>query len=127
MIVTKTEILWLSTSDEHDKIIKHFNLNDNTSNPNFAKVELIPKNHDYGNLKEYIFKIDQDFLPDWFDKNEVEIACRTELKKIMKNWKRKFPGDLTISSDVTLPALTSIGGYCHISSDVTFEAPLLKR
>ena len=87
-IVTKTKVLWSRKSDSHEEIISQYKtqhrLNDRSDPPNFVRVEIVPPNeHDFDKpLKDWLFHVDQDKVPDWFDKSEAEVAVRKELE----NW-----------------------------------------
>jgi hypothetical protein len=82
-ILTSNSCLWDLNTDSHEDIIKKYNLNDKTISPDFIRVELVPPDHNYSlPLKEWKFVVDQDYLPEWFNKKEAEKATRRELK----NW-----------------------------------------
>jgi hypothetical protein len=82
-ILTSNSCLWDLNTDSHEDIIKKYNLNDKTTTPDFVRVELVPPNFNYSlPLKEWKFVVDQDYLPEWFNKEEAEKATRRELE----NW-----------------------------------------
>jgi len=62
------------------------NIKDDSLNPNFVRVELLPKDGDIFNhsIKNWNLKVDQDLIPDWFDKEKVERACKSAIKKVFK-------------------------------------------
>ena len=73
-VITKDKILYDLNSDSHEIIIENNNLDDTTLKPDFIRVEYIPTdynifNHDVNNWK---LKIDQDLIPDWFNKEKTE-------------------------------------------------------
>jgi len=81
-IITKTEVLWSINSDSHEVIINENNLDDKTNNPDFVRVEIVPQNDCYKlPLTQWLYNKDQDYLPDWYNPQEAEIACRAELDK----------------------------------------------
>ena len=50
-------------------MVEKFKLKDDSKQPNFVRVELLPQDNDIFNhdLKNWKLKVDQDFKPDWFD------------------------------------------------------------
>jgi hypothetical protein len=67
---TKDKVLWIPQFNSHYKILKHFGITDTEPVPDFVKWECTPpiKNGmpDYNApLDDWIFRIDQDRLPDW--------------------------------------------------------------
>ena len=94
-VVTKECVFWSKLSDGHEDIIREFNLHDDgVGGPNIVRIEIAPPN---GNLslplKQWIYKVDQDTLPKWYDAKTCERECRAELKKWVKQkltgWKVK--------------------------------------
>jgi len=76
MFVTRTKILHLPWCDSHGKIIKHYGLKDEDG----VRVEITPPDNLYTTpIRHWIYKVDQDILPDWYDAREVEAAVRKEL------------------------------------------------
>jgi hypothetical protein len=120
-IVTKNDVLWSKKSDSHEEILNENKINDKTSSPDFVRVEISPKDDDYkSDLKTWVFKIDQDYLPDWFSKDEVENAARLELKKwykskVLKNKTIKISdfNENKIFIDCVVDILDQSGGYCR--------------
>ena len=81
-VVTKDKVYWSETIDSHEDIIKECNLHEG-DRINFVRVEIVPP---YGNyrlpISKWEFVVDQDIIPDWFDKKEQEVRCR----KALKDW-----------------------------------------
>jgi hypothetical protein len=82
-IVLKDKVFCPLDYDSHEEMIKELKLKDDTTSPNFVRVEIIPAdgnifNHD---LKNWQLKVDQDFRPDWFSEKFAE----TEMKKALKD------------------------------------------
>ena len=71
-IVTKNDIIYDLNNDQHEELIKKANLNDSTLKPNFVRVELINKDVFDRNLNNWKLIIDQDMIPEWFNKDIVE-------------------------------------------------------
>ena len=70
--------------DSHEDLIEKAGLKDDTSKPNFVRVELLPQdgnvfNHD---LKNWKLKLDQDFKPDWFDLEKSEELMKKKLQEV---------------------------------------------
>ena len=82
-VITREEILYLLDKDAHENIIGNYNLKDNGD---FVRVEYIPKDNDIFNHNEenWQLKIDQDFIPDWFNhKFEEEQMKKLFFEKIV--------------------------------------------
>ena len=81
-IVTGNDVFWCET-DSHEDIIKKYDLNDRTETPDFVRVEITPPYNNYQlPVENWMYRTDQDFLPEWYNPQEAENACRKELK----NW-----------------------------------------
>jgi hypothetical protein len=84
-VLTPTKVLWSRRSDKHEDIIAEHQsahrLDDRNEPPNFVRVEIVPphKTDFAAPVKDWVFHVDQDRLPEWFDENEAEIATRVEL------------------------------------------------
>jgi len=84
-IVTQNDVLFSKYSDSHEDIISENKLNDETNTPDFVRIEIFPKDNDYRTpMENWIFKTDQDFLPEWFNIKEAEIACRDKINEWAK-------------------------------------------
>ena len=62
--------LWSKSSDSHEQIIMEHGLQwlDNLHRMNLARVEIVPPGYDYTlPLDEWVYEIDQDVLPAWYD------------------------------------------------------------
>ena len=82
MIATRPKMLWSRFSDSHEDIVREFNLDDSRLNPQFVRVEISPSNGDYTHpLDQWIFRTDQDRVPDWYDPTDAEKRCRIALQK----------------------------------------------
>ena len=87
-IVTKNDVYYDVFDDSHEALIKKHRLNDNGNNPDFVRVEITHQNRDISNtnLDEWTLRVDQDYTPNWFDKKEVEILMKKELKKVFRKY-----------------------------------------
>ena len=83
-VITKDQILFDYWDDSHENLIQKHHLDDRSINPQFVRVELLNKNDDIydQNVDNWDLKIDQDYIPDWFDKDKSEIKMRKILKKV---------------------------------------------
>ena len=77
-IIIKDDIIFDKNIDQHEILLKNAGLDDTTMNPDFVRVEINPMdqnifNHDPNNWK---FIVDQDLIPDWFDKKIAEERTR---------------------------------------------------
>ena len=87
MIVTKgPKAVWSAKEDSHSKIRREFGMPENgVGRVTSVQVEIVPEREDFAlPLNEWQFVVDQDTLPDWWDKKEAEKECRAELEKWAK-------------------------------------------
>src|SRR3990167_2588278 len=88
IIVAKNKkVLWHPDIDSHTELLEHFKLKDETNSPNFVRVEFSPEdgdflNHDFAKWK---FKTDQDFKPDWYDKEKAKDLMLSAAKKMISD------------------------------------------
>jgi hypothetical protein len=79
-IVTRDAVLWSKTSDSHDRILQENKLSDLSTKPDFVRVEVYPKSGDFREpIDTWVFHLDQDLLPVWFDQVDVELRARRAL------------------------------------------------
>jgi hypothetical protein len=82
-VVTKKRVFWSKRSDSHEDIVDEFKLKERDARKNytFVRVEIVPPNRDYSlPFSKWIYKLDQDLKPDWYDAKDVEKRCRMHLK-----------------------------------------------
>jgi hypothetical protein len=82
MIALRHKIHTGSRSESHEEIIaEHKIAMDGVRGPNGVRVELTPPNEtDYETpLDKWVFRVDQDEFPKWWDAVEAESRCRTAL------------------------------------------------
>jgi hypothetical protein len=137
-VALKGKVFWSKTSDSHEAIIEEFNINmDTCRGPAGVRVELIPPaNWDGTSLKGWVYQLDQDIRPDWYDEGEVKAACEKALPKwatyhVAKDnqtitegsWvvggKRKVKlegGELYAFSNASV---IQSGGYCNLYNNST--------
>ena len=81
-VLTKDREFWSDTSDSHSEIISANNLHEwGSHGPNIVKTEISPTNKikKWPSLKAWNFRIDQDTLPDWADRDICEKRTRAAL------------------------------------------------
>ena len=102
-IVLKNKVLTMLEEDSHAEILKHFNIKDEMTPPDFVKVELVPIDGDVVNgihnlnFKTWELKVDQDTIPDWWEaskkwaEKEMMKALKETVKKrcVLRNQKIK--------------------------------------
>ena len=70
--------------DSHDRMLNELHIADTIQNAEslFVRVELTPPNEKLNTpFNKWRLNIDQDFLPDWWDKDYYEPLVRAEVKK----------------------------------------------
>ena len=90
-VLTKDKVLWLPDTDSHEQIIKQHNLHaDGTLGPNVLRVEIVPgpKITRFNDFKNWVYRVDQDIRPAWFDatcdEKRVRAALRVRAKEGFK-------------------------------------------
>ena len=89
------KVTWKMGIDSHETLIKKARYQDNTLDPDliqFCRVEISPKNKNYLEPDEWVFKIDMDITPAWWTldhKKTCEKAHKKWVKKLDKILVRK--------------------------------------
>jgi len=92
--ITKTgRCLWSKKTDSHSEIIAENSLREDrrgsSGDPKdtlFVKVEITPPQHEHGYpdfaapLSKWIYRLDEDRAPEWYDAKKVESIARVALK-----------------------------------------------
>jgi len=65
-IMTEKRIYVYPGMDSHSKILDKAGIRDTNLNPNFVKVEFIPRKFEDMEFDKWEFAVDQDCVPDWF-------------------------------------------------------------
>ena len=115
-IATEGRVLYSEKTDAHEIIIADNHLKDGE----FVRVELSPGARGYEAIDEYVFKTDQDILPDWWDPVGVEKECRRILKEIMVFPLVNFPGNLYAYDGTSFPVLANVGGNLDAREGTSF-------
>ena len=86
-VLTKDRVFWSESSDSHSEIIRENNLTEwGARGPNIVKVEITPtaKIKVWPSLRAWYFNIDQDTLPEWADRADLEKRTRDVLSRRYK-------------------------------------------
>ena len=81
-VLTKDKVLWVPDSDSHEKIISKHNLHaDAAKGTNILRVEITPSDTqtEFTDYASWVYRIDQDTRPSWFDAEYDEKRVREEL------------------------------------------------
>ena len=71
--------------DSHTEMLEELGIKDNYVNAKkmFVRAELIPANDDpFSDINTWIFKVDQDILPEWFNKEDA----KARMIEAVKEW-----------------------------------------
>ena len=69
MLLRKDSVYCPDDTDSHSDMLTRLGIKDDNKNPDFVRIEIIPPNMDYfATINEWIYKVDQDFRPDWYVK-----------------------------------------------------------
>ena len=77
-IVLKNKVLFDKDIDNHTNLLEKYNIKDDSQTPNFVRVELTPPTpmRLSAPISNWMFRVDQDFRPEWFD--EIKARRMTE-------------------------------------------------
>lgn len=95
-IILKNKVVLAQEGNEsHSDLLESLGIEDTHMNATktFVRAELIPKNNDkMTDVKEWRYKVDQDIVPDWYEKDpeRYEQEFRDAIEKYMEEWKKKF-------------------------------------
>jgi hypothetical protein len=87
-IITKDRVYWSKKSDSHEEILREYGLpdcdrNNGLGNPVIARVEVTPQNQDFRlPLEQWSYCLDQDQLPDWYNREDAEKRVR----EVLPDW-----------------------------------------
>lgn len=116
MIVLRDGLRGSKYSDSHCEIMQEFGIYcDTVRGPSCVAVEITPPENTF-NLppQEWVFRTDQDILPDWYDAREAEARVRLELPAWIASQVRgpAFCGDIRRNEYVSVVCGASIGSCC---------------
>jgi hypothetical protein len=152
-VLTKDKVLWLPDSDSHEEIISKNNLHaDGARGPNILRVEITPRDTqiDFADYASWVYQIDQDTRPAWFDDERDEKRTREELvvrakagfiligatigevtpawiAPYIKKHRGIFGGNLEVWGDAKLDALAQVGGNLEVWGDAKLDALALTK
>ena len=95
-IILKNKVVLTPEGNEsHSDLLDSLGIDDNHMNASkkFVRAELIPKNDDkMTDVKEWRYKVDQDIVPDWYEKDpeRYEKEFRETVEEYMAKWKKQF-------------------------------------
>jgi hypothetical protein len=103
---------WSKLTDSHEDIISEHNLVEMVAGKfTFVRVEIAPDNGILTTpVDQWKFKTDQDMLPDWYDPQEAEVLCRSELpawlesKVFVSGMHKTYAGQSYAYSNATVKA-----------------------
>jgi hypothetical protein len=80
-VLTKDAVFWSRFTDSHEEIIKESGLHaDGAKGPNILRVEVVPPGYDTTRPPaEWVFRVDQDIMPEWYDSERDEARTRAAL------------------------------------------------
>ena len=95
LILKNKVVLAPEDNESHSDLLESIGIEDNHMNATktFVRAELIPKNNDkMTDVKEWRYKVDQDIVPDWYEKDpeRYEKEFRDAVEKYMEEWRKKF-------------------------------------
>jgi hypothetical protein len=81
MVLTKDKVFWSQDTESHSEIIAEFKLHEGgTRGINLACVELVPPENNFTKpLNEWVFVLDSERVPHWYDAAEAEARARASL------------------------------------------------
>ena len=84
MILTRDRAFWSRGTDSHDEIIAEFGLVDEVAGRiTLARIELTPPGEDStAPLDQWVYVLDQDLLPEWYEPAETERRARVCLVEV---------------------------------------------
>ena len=89
MIVTRDRVSWSKMTDNHTSIIEEFSLVEMVANKCcFVRVEITPPCSRFdAPLADWCYRVDQDILPDWYDKDPDKYEQR--VRDTLKDWHKQ--------------------------------------
>jgi len=95
-IILKNKVVLAPEGDEnHSNLLKSLKISDTNFNvlKTFVRAELIPPNNDKNtDVKSWEYKVDQDIVPDWYEKDpeRYEQDFRDAVEEYMNEWRKQF-------------------------------------
>ena len=89
IVLKSRKVIWKLGMDSHDDLLDFAGIVDDTKDPakiTFCRIEISPKNKDYLNPDtKYLFKIDTDIVPVWWDERYEKAAWLA-----FQKWKKQL-------------------------------------
>ena len=95
-IILKNKVVLAPEGNEnHSDLLENLEIEDTHMNASktFVRAELIPKNNDkMTNVKDWRYKVDQDIVPDWYEKDpeRYEQDFRNAIEEYMNEWRKQL-------------------------------------
>ena len=99
-LIFKDEV-FIPDYDSHSQMLEELGIEDNKKNASskFIRAELYPKNNDvFSPIETWVFRVDQDILPDWYVEKYDEERMRNAVKKWAEEHIHVGKDNLKISS-----------------------------
>lgn len=95
IILRNKVVLTPEGNESHSDLLRSLGIKDTHLNASktFVRAELIPKNDDKMiDVKEWRYKVDQDIVPDWYEKDpeRYEQDFRNTVEEYMNKWRKQF-------------------------------------
>lgn len=95
IILKNRVVLTPEGNESHSDLLESLEIADTHINAakTFVRAELIPKDNDrMSNVKNWRYKVDQDIVPDWYEKDpeRYEQKFKNAVEKYMEEWKKNF-------------------------------------
>ena len=77
IVTDQGDVRWKMGIDSHSALLTHFHIPDTTANKKeirFAKIEITPANNDYLKPDKWVFRLDEDVAPDWWNAADEQLA-----------------------------------------------------
>lgn len=95
-IILKNKVVLAPEGNEsHSDLLESLGIEDTHMNASktFVRAELIPKNNDkMTNVKDWKYKVDQDIVPDWYEKDPERYKqdFRNAVEEYMNEWRKQL-------------------------------------
>ena len=95
IILKNKVVLGPEGNESHSDLLENLEIEDTHMNASktFVRAELIPKNNDkMTNVKDWRYKVDQDIVPDWYEKDpeRYEQDFRNAVEEYMNEWRKQL-------------------------------------
>lgn len=108
-------------NDSHSKLLEAMGIEDSpiSAMKMFVRAELIPPNNDKtANIKDWKYKVDQDVVPDWYEKDPKRYE--EEMRESVRDWMNKHFATICGKSCVKMKEGEK--GLYYMLADTLFES-----